>query len=162
MYLFNYYYLQWHTDTNKLLKFTNLHDLSAFGNYLHYMHGTNTTLGFLYRNVLTFCQRISAYLRAKKRSLSFLRLQFRSPYTLNPCGRVLSLSRLLSLEQPYVQITHTGFFFVIVPRELLSSGSHVEDFFLGIQGGTSDLSVGCSAIFIKVVARGRKENICLC
>lgn len=110
MHLFNYYYLQWHTDTNNLWKFTNLHDLSAFGIHPHYTHGTNTTLGLSLQKCVNL---LSKHLRTpRSQSRSFLKLQLKCPDYPEPSWKLVhSLSSLLSLAQPYFQVVQHRLFF---------------------------------------------------
>lgn len=156
MHLFNYYYLQWHTDTNNLWKFTNLHDLSAFGIHPHYTHGTNTTLGLSLQKCVNL---LSKHLRTpRSQSCSFLKLQLKCPDYPEPLWKLVhSLSSLLSLAQPYFQVAQHRHFFVIMPPKLLSYWGHVENF-LRIQGGASDITVGCSASSIKITSGKRKKR----
>lgn len=161
MYLFNYYFLQWHADTNKLLKFTNLHDLSAFGNCLHFLHCTNTTLGFLYRNVLICCQRISAYLRAKKRKVSASSIfssEVLIAWTLVEVGALSQLTPQSWTSLLSDSAAQAFFFFLLCPKNCCARAAMWKILSLGIQGGASDLTVGCSAIFIKVNGGERKKG----
>lgn len=131
------YYIQWQTDTNNLLWFTNLHDLSAFGNHLCCTYGTNKTPGL-------FLQKRIDLLSESKKSLNTSWSQKKDVSTSSnvssealkfhePLVSLLSPSSLSSLARPSCPTVQRGCFGDCGPK-LPSQGSHSKGFW-GLEGG---------------------------
>lgn len=141
MHQFNYCYLQWYTDTNNLLQFTNLHDLSAFGNYLYYIYGTKK--------------------RQEKKISSSSNFTSEALIPMNTCESY-HCPRSLHLAWPYCHNMQHGHFSDCGPI-LLQTPVLGQPFrrLLGIRTGGeegSNLTAGCSASSIKTNREKRKRG----